>query len=96
MIKRKGMGQGKGKGYKNIIGKDPMVHSQSAKGRKQPQRIPHLSKPKVKEIMTMDEVEELYEKELSEGTINTADTPHYNSLNQYENMLRDMGIIVET
>ena len=39
MAKRKGMGQGKGKGYKNIIGKDPMVHSQSAKGVKQPQNI---------------------------------------------------------
>ena len=39
MATRKGMGQGKGKGYKNIIGKDPMVHSQSAKGRKQPQRV---------------------------------------------------------
>lgn len=36
---RRGMGKGKGKGYKNIIGKDPSVHAQSAKGIKQPQRI---------------------------------------------------------
>jgi hypothetical protein len=36
---RKGMGKGKGKGYKNIIGKDPRVHSDSAKGRKQPQKF---------------------------------------------------------
>jgi len=37
MVTRKGMGKGKGKGYKNIIGKDPKVHSDSGKGRKQPQ-----------------------------------------------------------
>jgi len=39
MARRKGMMKGKGKGYKNIMGKDPAVHSQSAKGMKQPQRI---------------------------------------------------------
>jgi len=37
MVARKGMMVGKGSGYKNVIGKDPMVHSQSAKGIKQPQ-----------------------------------------------------------
>jgi len=40
MARRKGMMVGKGKkGYHNVTGKDPMVHSQSAKGIKQPQRI---------------------------------------------------------
>jgi len=39
MATRKGMMVGKGSGYKNVIGKDPMVHSQSAKGIKQPQRF---------------------------------------------------------
>lgn len=34
---RKGMMLGRGKGYKNVIGKDPHIHSQSAKGIKQPQ-----------------------------------------------------------
>jgi len=43
---RRGLGKGKGKGYKNIMGKDPKVHSMSAKGMKQPQRI--------KEYMLMD------------------------------------------
>jgi len=39
---RKGMMVGKGKkGYHNVIGKDPIVHSMSAKGIKQPQRTPH-------------------------------------------------------
>ena len=38
---RKGMGKGQGKGYKNMIGKDKVVHSQSAKGFKQPQLFPH-------------------------------------------------------
>lgn len=37
---RKGLGKGKGKGYKNILmGKDPKIHSQSAKGMKQPQKL---------------------------------------------------------
>lgn len=39
MAIRKGLGKGTGKGYRNIIGKDPRVHSDSARGRKQPQRI---------------------------------------------------------
>jgi hypothetical protein len=39
-MQRKGMMVGSGrKGYYNIIGKDPMVHSLSAKGIKQPQRL---------------------------------------------------------
>lgn len=33
------MGKGTGKGYKNIIGTDKRIHSMSAKGIKQPQRI---------------------------------------------------------
>jgi len=38
-MRRKGLMKGKGKGYKNVIGKDPYVHSQSARGIKQPQKI---------------------------------------------------------
>jgi len=38
-MRRKGLMKGKGRGYKNVIGKDPYVHSQSARGIKQPQRI---------------------------------------------------------
>ena len=33
-MKRKGMGKGKGIGYKNMIKTDPLVHSRSAKGQK--------------------------------------------------------------
>jgi len=36
---RKGMGYGTGRGYKNIAGSDPKIHSQSAKGISQPQRV---------------------------------------------------------
>ncbi len=44
---RKGMGKGTGKGYKNIISSDKKIHSQSAKGIKQPQRInPIIIDPK--------------------------------------------------
>jgi len=43
MAKRKGQAKGKGRGYKNLpnFPKDPKVHSDSARGRKQPQRIPY-------------------------------------------------------
>ena len=34
---RQGLGAGKGKGYKNIVGKDSAIHSQSSRGMKQPQ-----------------------------------------------------------
>lgn len=37
---RRGLGRGRGKGYYNIIPRDPGVHSMSAKGMKQPQKIP--------------------------------------------------------
>lgn len=33
------MGRGRGKGYKNIIGRDPHIHRMSAKGIKQPQKV---------------------------------------------------------
>jgi len=36
---RKGMGKGTGKGYKNLVGVDSRIHSQSSMGIKQPQRI---------------------------------------------------------
>jgi hypothetical protein len=46
---RKGMMVGSGKrGYHNIIGKDPHVHSQSAKGMKQPQSVNILITPALK------------------------------------------------
>ena len=49
---RKGFAKGKGKGYKNLMGNDSQIHSQSARGVKQPQRIKafdrfcEVSKPK--------------------------------------------------
>ena len=38
MAIRKGLGKGRGKGYRNIIGKDPRVHSDSARGIKSIQK----------------------------------------------------------
>jgi len=55
MAIRKGLGKGKGKGYKNIIPRDPRVHSLSRRGIKQPQRVsPRIQKmlkknPKLKD-----------------------------------------------
>ena len=48
MATRRGMGKGRGKGYSNITGKDPSVHSDSARGRKQPQRINSLASRGIK------------------------------------------------
>jgi len=36
---RRGLGLGRGKGYRNIRGNDPRIHGDSAKGIKQPQRV---------------------------------------------------------
>ena len=44
-MRRKGMMKGKGRGYKNVIGKDPYVHSQSARGIKQPQKVHFIPEP---------------------------------------------------
>jgi hypothetical protein len=37
------MGKGRGCGYRNLIGKDPSVHSQSARGMRQPQKLPYVA-----------------------------------------------------
>ena len=48
---RRGMGKGKGKGYKNLVRRDKVIHSQSAKGIKQPQRVSRIkSMPVYKSI----------------------------------------------
>ena len=52
MAKRKGLGKGRGKGYENLLPQDPRIHKDSAKGRKQPQKIPNISQPKQKFDLT--------------------------------------------
>jgi len=52
---RKGMGKGTGKGYKNIIGIDSRVHSMSAKGVKQPQKISPLVNTKIAKGVVLSE-----------------------------------------
>jgi hypothetical protein len=66
---RKGMMKGSGKrGYHNIIGKDPMVHSQSAKGIKQPQkRMNILRKRKRRDNILIKYNEELMKAEIING-----------------------------
>ena len=51
---RRGMGYGTGKGYKNIAGSAPKIHSQSAKGIKQPQKTPII--PRYKASFENDKV----------------------------------------
>jgi hypothetical protein len=65
---RKGMMKGSGKrGYYNIIGKDPMVHSQSAKGICQPQRLPNIMKKATPTTPKMAVKLEDYMKKLSKS-----------------------------
>ena len=69
---RRGMGKGRGKGYKNIAGKDPHVHSQSAKGMKQPQRVNELQ-TRIRALSkfkspAFQEEKELLKKEMTQAT----------------------------
>jgi hypothetical protein len=43
-MKRKNLGKGLGKGYKNILNTDPVVHSMSARGIKQKQKLKQIPK----------------------------------------------------
>jgi len=72
MVNRKGAGKGAGRGYKNLRGfpKDPKVHQDSAKGKKQPQKldyIPYAKKPK-----RHDTIENIMAWE--DGTLSSEDT----------------------
>lgn len=51
---RKGLGRGKGRGYKNIAPKDPKVHSDSARGRRQPQRLYNLPSARPVNVLITD------------------------------------------
>jgi hypothetical protein len=46
-------------------------------------------------FLSREGAEERYRQEIAEGTINTADTPHYDSLNEYIRMLEDAGFEIE-
>jgi len=60
MAIRRGLGVGRGRGYKNIIYKDPVVHSQSARGIKQPQMLMMLktARPLTKTLKNLQNFEE--------------------------------------
>lgn len=59
MADRKGLGRGTGKGYKNIVGKDPRVHSDSARGMKQPQRNVEKASHLIRTIQKENEIKDL-------------------------------------
>lgn len=70
---RKGMATGQGKGYKNIQGSDPKIHSESASGIKQPQKvsfIPFLNKSEDKGQTLIHEIK--YDKSVDEDKSETA------------------------
>ena len=56
-----------------------------------------VHKIKIKDVMTRDEAERLYRKELADGTINTEKegVPYYDDFNEYMGMLKDMGIKIK-
>lgn len=69
MTQRKGMGLGKGTGYKNIIpNKDSSVHSQSAQGIKQPQCVNMIS-PEIKINYRGEENMTLAQAEIIRGVV---------------------------
>jgi hypothetical protein len=53
--KRHGLGKGTGSGYRNLIPKDPKVHSDSGKGIKQPQTFIAGNMPPMTPIMSQEE-----------------------------------------
>jgi hypothetical protein len=73
MARRKGLGKGKGKGYKNIAPRDPKVHSQSARGIKQPQRVPDnvLNKKASLIIKTIDGLDDFERRMFRQQLDNT-------------------------
>jgi hypothetical protein len=86
---RRGLGKGTGSGYKNLIPKDPSIHSQSAKGIKQPQRVwivNRIPKAKGKEreelIAEYDKILEKIEKIENKEEISEDDDELYDSLQQ--------------
>jgi hypothetical protein len=56
-MKRKGLGKGRGKGYKNIINQDPAVHSMSARGIKQNSQMNPIPK-KLKNLPKFEKVQD--------------------------------------
>lgn len=141
---RKGLGRGLGKGYKNIVPRDPYIHGLSAKGVKTynvtfnlgertygvknadtgKEAVYHAQEqlkedadynvlefiqdtnieqdldakgkkvPKIKDVMTEDEVKRRYQYELDEGLINTEEegVPYYDDFNEFKRMMQDMNI----
>ena len=53
---RKGYGKGKGKGYTNLMGNDSKIHSQSARGVKQPQRLGAIQKIAITEKFNLKDL----------------------------------------
>lgn len=76
MVLRKGLAKGRGKGYKNVLPSDKRIHSQSARGIKQRQKVKTFfldfktgnKKPKKKLVMKAEHIE-LYSLEESDRMI---------------------------
>ena len=83
--------QKKGDWWYNSEGEKVFIPYKKGKG------IHKLSAPVMKDVMTEDEAEKLYERELEEGTINTEEegVPYYDDFIEYKNMLKDMGVKIK-
>ena len=78
MTKRKGLGRGLGKGYKNLIPKDPKVHSDSAKGRKQPQKV--VIPPKLKSTQKHNNIIKEFAKLFYDELAHVRETKYFNNM----------------
>ena len=56
MATRKGLGKGKGKGYKNILPTDKPIHKDSGRGIKQPQKISNTISRKIDTLTRPDKL----------------------------------------
>jgi hypothetical protein len=56
MVTRKGLGKGRGKGFKNLLPTDKKVHGDSARGIRQPQKISTRIKRKIDQLSRPDKL----------------------------------------
>ena len=105
MVERKGLGKGKGKGYSNIAPTDPKIHSDSANGIKQPQKVSIFTKighqaKKTKErvdTLVAQKKAESLEKEKQKRIFEQREleTPEYKKMKSQERRVSELRYQIE-
>jgi len=105
MVQRKGLGKGQGMGYKNITGVDSNIHSESAKGVKQPQKISIFTRLGNSAKTTGDRVSKLIEQKKLEAENKRKETrlmeqreletPEFKKLKSQEKRVNELRFQIE-